>query len=206
MTNPDDPTDQQLWDEAGQGGGTAFGILFDRHARAVYNHCFRLTGSWFAAEDHVQTTFLHAWRKRRDVRIQNASALPWLLAVATNVVRADQRSFRRRLAVVTRFGSSRVREDELVGDHADDVAARLDDERRMAELLPVLNSLPRGERDAVALCLWSGVSYADAAAVLGIAESSVRARVSRARSRLVELLGDGARGVVTPAHTVTEAR
>jgi RNA polymerase sigma-70 factor, ECF subfamily len=31
---------------------------------------------------------------------------------------------------------------------------------------------------------WSGLSYADAAAALGIAEVSVRSRVSRARSKL----------------------
>jgi RNA polymerase sigma-70 factor (ECF subfamily) len=192
VTTLDDPSDRQLWDEAGQGSGSAFAVLFDRHSRAVYNHCFRLTGSWSAAEDHVQATFLHAWRKRREVRIQNASALPWLLAVATNVIRSERRSFTRRLAVVARFGSSRVREDEVSADHADAVAARLDDERRMAQLLPALNSLPRAEREAVALCLWSGVSYADAAAVLGIAESSVRARVSRARSRLAERLAEHA--------------
>jgi DNA-directed RNA polymerase specialized sigma24 family protein len=40
----------------------------------------------------------------------------------------------------------------------------------------------------VALCLWSGVSYADAAAVLGVTEVAVRSRVSRARSRLARLM------------------
>jgi RNA polymerase sigma factor (sigma-70 family) len=209
VTTFHDPPDQQLWDEAAAGNGAAFGLLFDRHARAVYNHCFRLAGSWSVAEDHVQATFLQAWRKRHEVRIRNTSALPWLLAVATNVVRGEQRSLRRRLAVIARFGTSRSRADEVVGDHADDVAARLDDERRMAELLPAVRKLPRAEREAVALCLWSGVSYADAAAVLGIAESSVRARVSRARSRLaaefVERPPAGAR-IVTSARTAEEIR
>ncbi|WP_415367249.1 RNA polymerase sigma factor [Saccharothrix sp. BKS2] len=49
--------------------------------------------------------------------------------------------------------------------------------------------LPRNEREAPALCVWSGVSYADAAAVLGIAEGSVRARVSKAKARLTRRLG-----------------
>jgi RNA polymerase sigma-70 factor (ECF subfamily) len=174
-----EPTDQELWDEAAAGSGAAFGRLFDRHARAVYNHCFRLTASWPAAEDHVSATFLQAWR-RRDVRLRNASALPWLLTIATNVVRTERRSLRRRMALITKVGGRQ----EHVADHADDVAARLDDEQRMAPLLEAVRRLPRGEREAVALCVWSGVSYADAAAVLGIAEGSVRARVSRARTRL----------------------
>jgi DNA-directed RNA polymerase specialized sigma24 family protein len=51
-------------------------------------------------------------------------------------------------------------------------------------VLVAMRRLPRGEQDAVALCLWGGVSYPEAAAVLGVAEGSVRARVSRARARL----------------------
>jgi RNA polymerase sigma-70 factor (ECF subfamily) len=34
------------------------------HARAVYNHAFRLTGNWSAAEEVVSLTFLEAWRLR----------------------------------------------------------------------------------------------------------------------------------------------
>jgi RNA polymerase sigma-70 factor (ECF subfamily) len=179
-----DVTDQQLWAEASDGSGAAFGELFDRHARAVYNHCFRLSGSWFNAEDHLQATFLLAWRKRRQAKLLNASARPWLLAVATNVVRSEQRSIRRQLNLLTALHNSTPASDEAIADHADGVVARLDAERRVAEILPAIRSLPRAEREAVALCLWSGVSYADAAEVLGVAEGSVRARVSRARARL----------------------
>jgi RNA polymerase sigma-70 factor (ECF subfamily) len=169
--------DGELWSAA------AFGILFDRHAKAVYNHCFRLTANWAAAEDHTQTTFLLAWRKRAQVTLVRESALPWLLAVATNVVRNDRRALARRLRL-----SGRVPADRPVADHADDVADRIDDERRMARVLAAARQLPRAQREALALCVWSGVPYPDAAAVLGITETSVRARVSKARARLAALL------------------
>jgi RNA polymerase sigma-70 factor (ECF subfamily) len=71
-----------------------------------------------------------------------------------------------------------------VPDHADQVAARVDDQRQMKTLLKAVEKLPRNEREALALCVWSEVSYADAAAALGITESSVRARVSKAKSKL----------------------
>jgi RNA polymerase sigma-70 factor (ECF subfamily) len=179
------PSDGELWAAATAGSSGAFGVLFDRHARAVYNHCFRLTASWTAAEDHTQNTFLLAWHKRASVALRNDSALPWLLAVATNMVRGERRSVRRRLRL-----AEQVPADRPIEDHADEVAQRLDDERRMARVLAATQSLPRGEREAVALCVWSQVSYADAAAVLGIAEVSVRSRVSRARSRLAGLLAE----------------
>lgn len=78
----------------------------------------------------------------------------------------------------------RVGEERPVPDHADRVAERLDDQRQMKDLLDAVAGLPRNEREALALCVWSGVSYADAAAVLGITEGSVRARVSKAKSKL----------------------
>ena len=154
-------------------------MLFDRHAKAIYNHCFRLIGNWAAAEDAMSATFLAAWRKRGDVRLVHDSALPWLLAVATNTVRDERRAIRRRMALLERIPAP-----SPAPDHADRVAERLDSEQRMRQLLAATSQLPPAEREALALCVWSEVSYPDAAAVLGIAEASVRSRVSRARARL----------------------
>lgn len=172
-------SDSELWQQAVDGSTAAFGELFDRHARAVYRHCFRLTASGSTAEDLLQDTFLLAWRKRERVRLQSDSALPWLLAIATNAVRSHRRSVARRLRTL-----DRVPADPPAVDHAETVAGRVDSERRMAELLAAVHALPRGMRDAFTLCAWGGVSYPDAAAALGVKESTVRPRVSRARARL----------------------
>ncbi|MEU9509326.1 RNA polymerase sigma factor [Micromonospora sp. NPDC048170] len=184
MTHLVRPSDEELWASIAAGDETAFGRLFDRYSRRVYNHAFRLTGSWSTAEDVTQATFLVAWRRRQEARLVEGSALPWLLVVATNAVRSEWRSARRWLALLRRLPSERHSGD----DPAEEVAARLDDERRMSEVLAVVRQLPPAEREAVALCLWSGVSYPDAAAVLGISEVAVRSRVSRARSRLARLM------------------
>ncbi|GAB4051940.1 RNA polymerase sigma factor [Catellatospora paridis] len=180
-------SDGQLWADAADGDQAAFGLLFDRHVKAVYNHCFRLCASWSTAEDATQAVFLTAWRRRSDIRLVDDSALPWLLTVATNVVRDERRSARRWLAATLRLPP-----DRDTADLADHVAGRVDDERRMRAVLRAARRLPRAEREALALCVWSSVSYADAAQLLGITEASVRARVSRARARLTRLLGDAA--------------
>lgn len=180
-------TQTEIW----TGDETAFGRLFDAHHRAVYNHAFRLTGSWSAAEDITSTTFLAAWRRRDQLRLVDSSPLPWLLVVATNAARTEWRSAARWRRLLGRVGA-----DDPVPDPADDVAGRLDDEHRMGEVLAAVRGLPRAEREAVALCLWSGVSYPEAAAVLGISEAGVRSRVSRARSRL--------RGRLAPASPIED--
>jgi hypothetical protein len=44
-------SDGELWSRAARKrDGEAFGQLFERHANAVYAHCFRRTGSWSAAD------------------------------------------------------------------------------------------------------------------------------------------------------------
>ena len=178
-----EPTDQDLWAAVAAGDEAAFGTLFDRHSRAVYNHAFRLCGSWSVAEDITQATFLTAWRKRGTVELVHGTALPWLLVVAGNCARTEWRSARRLRVVKGRIPP------EHDPHPADDVAGRLDDERAMGRVLAVVRRLPRAEREAVALCLWSGVGYPEAAAVLGVTEVAVRSRVSRARARLSRLLG-----------------
>jgi RNA polymerase sigma factor (sigma-70 family) len=183
---------ETLWTEVDEDG---FEAVFDRYAKAVYNHAFRLTGSWSVAEDVTQATFLTAWRRRTEVRLVDGSPLPWLLVTAGHQARTEQRT-------LTRWRNRLLRApgDDTVADPADDVAGRLDDERRMRQVLEAVRGLPRAEREAVALCLWSGVSYAEAAAVLGVTESSVRSRVSRARARLTRNLADPV-GPAPPART-----
>jgi RNA polymerase sigma-70 factor, ECF subfamily len=177
------PRDRELWAATAAGDDNAFSMLFDRHLKAVNNHCFRLTGNWALADDATSAVFFAAWRQREAVTLVHDSALPWLLTVATNTVRNEYRSRRRRAALLQRLPSP-----VPAPDHADDVAERLDDERRMEDVLAAVADLPRAEREALALCVWSGVSYADAAQVLGIAEASVRSRVSRAKSRLAKIV------------------
>ena len=54
----------------------AFGELFDKHARDVYNHAFRLTADWSVAQDVVSLTFLEAWRLRERLEPDGDSPRP----------------------------------------------------------------------------------------------------------------------------------
>lgn len=176
-------TDAQLWRHAAAGDQSAFTELFERHVEAVWNHAYRLTGSWSRAEDLASTTFLTAWRKREQVTLIHDSALPWLYAVCANLARSEYRSSTRFLRALRR-----VPVVDAVDDHADRVVGRIDDDRRLRDVLGVIAQLPRAEREAVELCLLGEVSTEDAAALLGVAEVSIRSRISRARARIRTLL------------------
>jgi RNA polymerase sigma factor (sigma-70 family) len=178
-------TDAELWRRAVEGEPDAFGVLFERHARSVYNYLFRRTADWTAAEDLTSIVFLEAWRRRRDVHLQREHALPWLLGVATNVLRNRRRSQWRHRAALERLPRERGE------DFADEAHARLDDERRMRVVLRSVARLPKREQDVIALCVWADLSYEEASLALGVPIGTVRSRLSRARGRLRELAGPG---------------
>jgi RNA polymerase sigma factor (sigma-70 family) len=172
-------SDHDLWARAAVGDRNAFGELFERHAEAVWNHAYRLTASWSQAEDLTSATFLLAWRKCTDVHLIRDSALPWLYTVTGNLAREQRRGAARFLRAVRR-----VPDTSVTADHADEVAGRVDGDATTARILVAVRSLPRAERQAVELCLLGDLSTADAAELLGVAEVSVRSRISRARARL----------------------
>jgi RNA polymerase sigma-70 factor (ECF subfamily) len=176
-------SDRELWERAAAGSSEAFGQLYDRHARAIYNFLYRRTASWSDAEDLTSAVFLHAWRRRADVVLDRESALPWLLRAADYTVRNEWRAklrYRRALAAAHLLADHQR-------DHADDVVGRLDSDRHLAQARTALARLPRQEREIVELCVWSGLDQQAAAIALDIPLGTVKSRLSRARKHLREL-------------------
>jgi RNA polymerase sigma factor (sigma-70 family) len=164
------------------GDPDAFGMLFDSDARAVYNLGFRLTGNWSAADEVVSLTFLEAWRLRGRIEPGGEPLRSWLLGIAVNMSRNLTRAARRHEAAL-----SRLPPPPLVPDFAEELAGRLDDQARLRGVAKALGALRRGEREVIALCVWSGLDYATAARALGVPTGTVRSRLSRARRKLSKL-------------------
>jgi DNA-directed RNA polymerase specialized sigma24 family protein len=150
-----EPTDQDLWAAVAAGEEAAFGTLFDRHSRAVYNHAFRLCGSWSVAEDLTQATFLVAWRKREQITIVHGTALPWLLVVAGNHARTEWRSARRRRALLGRMPVEHEPDpaddarDRDRADHAAGLHGRADEHGRSRRMARVAHDRRQPARDEV---------------------------------------------------------
>lgn len=178
--------DGSLWHRTGSGDADAFGQLFERHADAIYNYCFRRTGNWAIAEDLLSIVFLEAWR-RRDKRLAADKVLPWLYGIATNVIRNQWRSRRRYEAALARLSTERR---SLVSTPVEDLA----DEQQTETIQSMLAELPRQQQEVFVLCTWFGLTYIEAAYALRVPVGTVRSRLSRANSRLRELMdGNGHR-------------
>jgi RNA polymerase sigma-70 factor (ECF subfamily) len=177
---PSETTDAALWARATAGDGDAFTALYDRYGDRVHSYCFRRTASAASAQDLTSAVWLEAWRGRaKAVLHEDGSLAPWLFGIARNVIRNSERTLRRHRAALNRLPDPL---DEP--DHADLVTARLDDERRMAEVLAAVDRLPQREQDVLTLVAWADLGQAEVAAALGISVGTVKSRLSRARARL----------------------
>jgi len=116
--------------------------------------------------------------------------LPWLYGIATNVLRNRRRALWRHRQLVAQLASQ---PGIMV---TPDAAARAEAAAQMRSVLQRVAKLPRRQQDVVALCVWSGLSYEEAAAALGVPVGTVRSRLARARAALTELDGASRHGEV----------
>lgn len=172
--------DVQCWRLAAAGDGQAFGALYSRHCDRLFNYVLRRSGSWDQAQDVVSLTFLEVWRRRAELHFDDdRSFIACLFGITTNVLRNQYRTQRRHSEAL-----ARLRAESLGPDLADRVSERLDAEEHAHALLASTKRLPRTDRDAIALVVWAGLDYVQAAEALGVPVGTVKSRVARARRRL----------------------
>jgi RNA polymerase sigma factor (sigma-70 family) len=148
----------------------AFTIVMTRHGRAVFRYAWRLADEPNHVDDITQETFLVLWKRRRQVTVAGDSLLPWLLATCKFVsFNANRKSRSRRTEQLPDAESAQLPvtgREELVWITGE-----------IARLGPIDQRLCQ-------LCLIDGISYADAAVVLGLTPAAARKRMQRTRSRL----------------------
>ncbi len=154
------------------GDPNAYHELFARYRAPVYGYLLRLTQKAELADDVFQDTFLKVYRRRAAWSAAQGSFRAWLYRIATNTSHDRARYQRRRPELATEAPPER---------HHDQTAERLDLEQ-------AIGALPANLRDAFLLGVVEGLDHQEVAAALQISPDNARARMTRARSRLRELL------------------
>jgi RNA polymerase sigma-70 factor, ECF subfamily len=137
-----------------------------------------LCGNVDRADDLVQETVLKAWR-HLDTYAEGTNMRAWMFTILRNVFISELRH--RRVAVVSldaepgNSGYLSVRPEQHGWMDGKDM------ERALAMLRP-------DQREAIILVGAEGLSYEEAAAICACPVGTIKSRVNRARSRLVELL------------------
>jgi len=156
------------------------------HADSLKAYATRLLGDPIAAEDIAQDAFLALYRHLNQV--PTAAFRPWLFRVARNLC-LDQ--LRRRKFKLSLFRDLQKDEDQPFTP-ADQDSIRPDEvaESREANqaIEKAIGELPLKFREAFLLCEVEGLSYEDAAAVMGCPVKTVSTRLFRARHRFKSLV------------------
>jgi len=155
------------------GDRDAFGELVTRHRERLWAVALRTMGDREDAADALQDALLSAYRAADRFRGDSA-VTTWLHRIVVNAcldrLRRDK-------------PTSELPEHELADRH--DAESSVDTRLDVRE---ALERLPEGQRMALILVDMHGLSVAEAAAVLEVAEGTVKSRCSRGRDAMAELL------------------
>jgi RNA polymerase sigma-70 factor (ECF subfamily) len=167
-------TDELLARRAAEGQGEAFEELVRRHRTRVYALALRICRNADDAEDALQETFIAAYRAlpRFDRR---ARVSTWLYRIATN----------KCYDVIAR---RRATADSASLPEAVDTGDPFAHSERRELLTRALDALPEQFREAALLCDVCGLTPAEAGAVTGVAEGTMKSRSFRARALLAASL------------------
>ena len=166
----------------------ALAEAYRRHAGAVFALSRRLLVDAALAEEVVQEVFLRLWDRPERFDHERGSLRSFLLA----------QTHGRSIDLLRSEVSRRRREER---DHRRTAEAGYDIEREVMDLAvgekvqAALETLPDGERQAIALAYFGGHTYREVAELLEQPEGTVKSRIRSGLQRLrTELVGAGLGG------------
>jgi len=168
-------TDRQLLAAHVSGDPDAFAALVSRHGDRLWALAVRTLGDREEAADALQDALVSAYRGAGGFR-GDAAVTTWLHRVVVNA--CLDRLRRRKSRPTVPLPAS---EPADVRDDHDRTETRLDVHAALAQL-------PEHQRQALVLVDMHAMSVAEAAAVLQVAEGTVKSRCARGRAALAPLL------------------
>ncbi len=151
-----------------------------QYGDGVLRLCCLYMGDLSSAEDAWQETFLNAFRHLDGFR-QECSEKTWLTGIAVNVCRSSLRSEKRRLGHL-----QMLPEGEEAETLPDPAAEMLYDDTILREI----HALKPKYREVILMYYYQEMTAKEIAAALGLSESAVTVRLTRARAQLKVKLQD----------------
>jgi len=169
-------------DEIFQMDEQSFRTFYDRTARPLWSYVYRTTGNAAVADDVMQESY-YRFLRVRFTELDQEYMKNYLFRIATNLMRDHWRHAKIEPSAPV------VREHD--GPERATIAAANPRERQLdleADVMGVMQTLKRRERELLWLAYVEGSSHREIAATVGLREQSVRGLLFRARNKLAKLL------------------
>lgn len=177
-------TDELMLRRARNGDAHAFEELITPLEGQIWRLCWHYMGNREDAQDAAQETMLKAWRSLSSFR-GDSKWETWVYRLCVNCCLDALRKRKLR-----RTESADALQEN--GFDAPDDAPRPDEQvlnsEHREELREALSALPEEQRTALILSAVEGKSYEDVADITGVAVGTVKSRINRARTKLMEML------------------
>ena len=174
--------DPELLGRMRLGDESALEALYVRYGGLVYTLARRIVGDPELAREVVQDTFLRSWDGRDTYDPERGRVPWWLMGIARNRAidllrsRSHQARLRERAAPPPEISTAHPR------DPADTVVAR-------RTVLDALRELSDGQRRAIELAYYGGLTQTEIANELGEPLGTIKSRTREAMERLRKVLG-----------------
>jgi len=173
--------DAGLLRRIGEGDEDAMASFYREHGRVVLAQVLLVVGERVLAEEIVQDTMLAVWRGAGSFRGESA-VRSWVIAIARRQTRDRLRG--QRLRVV---------DDAFLADQpgsgpGPEVMAL--DRAELADVRGAIGELAPAHREVLGLAFGSGLSLPEVAGVLEIPVSTVKSRLTAARTALNRILNE----------------
>jgi RNA polymerase sigma-70 factor (ECF subfamily) len=179
--------EQALIRAAQRGDLDAFNELILHYQNQVYNLAFRIMGDGDSAADATQEALISAYRALNNFR--GGSFRAWLMRIVTNACYDELRRRKRRPAssLDALYVTDAAPGEVLVnGGESPEAYAQRQDLNRTLEA--ALQTLTPDQRVVIVLSDVQGYNYQEIAEITGVSLGTVKSRLSRARSKMRDLL------------------
>lgn len=186
-------TDEVLMARLVDGDLAAFDALYERHAARLRVFIARFIGDRDAADDLLQEVFLKVYRSPKSFD-PKAKFLTWVYAVTRNACIDWLRRKKIHFVPIGPSDDDGVPSVEPATPSYDRPADRVLSGELADRVAAVTDALSPKLREVFVLCALQGLSYEEAADVIGCPVKTVSSRLSRARdsffSKFKDYLGD----------------
>ena len=178
--------DSELAQQMKSGDEAAFANFYDRFAPGIFSMIYAILHDQKESEDVLQEAFVQMWKRSATYDPARSSLFTWAVMISRHKA-IDRLRSRQRQSQLSEVIASESDILSVPADRADDALARREERERVRAALAQLGE---GQREAIDLAFFAGLTQIEISERLGAPLGTVKARIRRGLLALREVLGE----------------